>query len=98
MATVLERAPALGGLSRVARRSYRLMADVPTIPLLIVAVLAFVAVFAPLLAPHGKLTPVKPSPEQCQAKFGTASCPYVDNLPPFWFKDGSIDTPLGTDF
>jgi len=74
------------------------MADVPTIPLLIVAVLAFVAVFAPLLAPHGKLTPVKPSPEQCQAKFGTASCPYVDNLPPFWFKDGSIDTPLGTDF
>jgi len=98
MATVLERAPSLGGLSRVARRSYRLVADVPAIPLLIVAALTFVAIFAPVLAPHGKLTPVKPTPEQCQAKFGTPSCPYVDNLPPFWFKGGSIDTPLGTDF
>ena len=98
MATVLERAPSLGGLSRVARRSYRLVADVPTIPLLIVAVLAFVAIFAPLLAPHGKLTPVKPTPEQCQVRFGTPSCPYVDNSPPFWFKGGSLDTPLGTDF
>ena len=61
MATILERAPSIGGFSRVARRSYRLMADVPTIPLLILAVLAFLAVFAPVLAPHGKLTPVTPT-------------------------------------
>ena len=38
------------------------MADVPSIPLLILAILAFVAVFAPVIAPHGKLDPVKPTP------------------------------------
>jgi peptide/nickel transport system permease protein len=26
------------------------------------------------------------------------SCPYVDNVPPFWFTGGTVDTPLGTDF
>jgi len=98
MATILERAPSTGGFSRVARRSYRLVADVPSIPLLIVGVLVFVAVFAPLLAPHSKLTPVKPTPERCQARFGMANCPYIDNVPPFWFRGGTIDTPLGTDF
>ena len=69
MATILERAPSLGGFSRIARRSYRVLADVPTIPLLILGLLAFLAVFAPLLAPHGKLTPVTPTAAQCQAKF-----------------------------
>ena len=98
MATILEQAPAIGGFSRIARRSYRMVADVPTIPVLILGVLAFVAVFAPLLAPHGKLTPVKPTAERCQAKFGMASCPYVDNVPPFWVRGGTLDTPLGTDF
>jgi peptide/nickel transport system permease protein len=98
MATILDRAPSMGGFSRAARRGYRMVADVPTIPLLILGVLAFVAVFAPLLAPHGKLTPVKPTAERCQAKFGMASCPYVDNVPPFWVGGGTLDTPLGTDF
>jgi len=98
MSTILERAPSIGGFSRVARRSYRIVADVPSIPLLMLSVLAFVAVFAPLIAPHSKLTPVKPTPGQCQAKFGMADCPYVDNAPPFWFSGGTFDTPLGTDF
>jgi len=98
MATILERAPSVGGFSRIVRRGYRVLADVPTIPLLILGLLTFLAVFAPLLAPHGKLTPVTPTAERCQAKFGMASCPYVDNVPPFWMSGGSIDTPLGTDF
>jgi peptide/nickel transport system permease protein len=98
MATIPVRATPIGGVSRVARRSYRLLADVPSIPLLILGVLVFVAVFAPLIAPHGRLTPVKPTPEQCQARFRTANCPYVDNAPPFWFSGGTLETPLGTDF
>ena len=98
MATILERAPSAGGFSRIVRRGYRVLADVPTIPLLILGLLTFLAVFAPLLAPHGKLTPVTPTAAQCQAKFGMASCPYVDNMPPFWMRGGSADTPLGTDF
>ena len=98
MATILERAPSVGGFSRVARRSYRIVADVPSIPLLMLGILVFFAVFAGVLAPHAKLVPVKPSAEQCQAKFGTPSCPYVDYVPPFWAKGGTFDTPLGTDF
>jgi peptide/nickel transport system permease protein len=98
MATVLERAPAVGGFSEAARRSYRILRDLPLVPLLIMGTLAFVAVFAPYIAPHSKLTPVKPTAAQCQAKFGMADCPYVDNAPPFWYAGGSWETPLGTDF
>jgi peptide/nickel transport system permease protein len=98
MATILERAPAVGGVSRAARRSYRFLAGAPVVPLSMLGLLAFVAVFAPLLAPHPKLTPVTPTSEQCQAKFGMPSCPYVDNVPPFWMHGGRLDTPLGTDF
>jgi len=98
MATIPVRATPIGDLSRIARRSYRIVAEIPSIPLLMLSVLAFVAVLAPVIAPHGKLDPVKPTPEQCQAKFGMANCPYVDNVPPFWTRGGTFDTPLGTDF
>ena len=98
MATIPVRATPIGNLSRVARRSYRIVAEIPSLPLLMLSILAFVAVFAPVIAPHGKLDPVKPTPEQCQAKFGMANCPYVDNAPPFWSPGGTLDTPLGTDF
>jgi peptide/nickel transport system permease protein len=74
------------------------VAEVPSIPFLILSVLAFVAIFAPVMAPHGKFTPVQPTSEQCQAKFGMADCPYVDNVPPFWATGGTFETPLGTDF
>src|SRR5262249_48856889 len=98
MATVLEHAPGTGVLSRAARRSYRVIHDVPTIPLLILIVLVALALFAPVLAPHAKLDPVKPTAEQCQAKYGTPTCPYVEYAPPFWSREGSAATPLGTDF
>jgi peptide/nickel transport system permease protein len=98
MATIPVRAAPFDGIFRVAQRSYRLVADVPSIPLLILSILTFVAIFAPVLAPHGKLDPVKPTPAQCQAKFGMATCPYIDNVPPFWLRGGTFDTPLGTDF
>ena len=98
MATIPLPATPLGGVARVARRTYRLVADVPSIPLLMLSILVLAAVFAPAIAPHGKLTPVTPTPEQCQAKFGMANCPYVDNVPPFWLAGGTLDTPLGTDF
>jgi peptide/nickel transport system permease protein len=71
--------------------------ELPLVPLLVLAVLVCVAIFAPVLAPHGKLDPVKPTREQCQAKFAIASCPYLDNVPPFWSSAGTLDTPLGTD-
>ena len=98
MATIPVSATSIGAVSRVARRSYRIVAEVPSIPLLMLAVLAFAAVFAPVIAPHGKLDPVKPTRAQCQARFGMADCPYVDNVPPFWARGGNFDTPLGTDF
>lgn len=98
MATIPVRATPIGGISRVARRSYRIVAEIPSIPLLMVAVLAFAAVLAPIAAPHGKLDPVKPTREQCLAKYGAANCPYIDNVPPFWAKGGTLDTPLGTDY
>ena len=98
MATIPIRGTPIGGFSEVARRSYRVVADIPSIPLLMLTVLTLAAVFAPVLAPHGKLTPVKPTPAQCQAKFGMANCPYVDNVPPFWSTGGTFETPLGTDF
>jgi peptide/nickel transport system permease protein len=98
MATIPVRAAPMDGVARVARRSYSIVAELPSIPLLILGLLAFVAVFAPVLAPHSKLDPVKPTPAQCEAKYGMRDCPYVDNVPPFWAKGGSFDTPLGTDF
>src|SRR5262245_53646480 len=98
MATIPVDATYRTNVSRVVRRSYRLVAEVPVIPLAMLALLAFAAIFAPVLAPHDRLDPVKPTAEQCQAKFRMASCPYVDTVPPFWARGGTMDTPLGTDF
>jgi peptide/nickel transport system permease protein len=41
---------------------------------------------------------VTPTSAQCLERYGTASCPYLDELPPFWSEGGSLTTPLGTDF
>jgi ABC-type dipeptide/oligopeptide/nickel transport system permease subunit len=81
---------------RAVRRGFRVLREAPLIPLAILAVLAFVAILAPILAPHSKLDPVKPTREQCQAKYGMPDCPYIDNVPPFWSRGGRVDTPLGT--
>jgi peptide/nickel transport system permease protein len=98
MAAISARATSMGAVSEVARRGYRIVAEVPSIPLLMLSVLVLAAIFAPVIAPHGKFTPVKPTSAQCQEKFGTATCPYVDYVPPFWSSAGTADTPLGTDF
>ena len=98
MATITARTPSRVTVSQAAKRSSRAARELPFIPFLMLAALAFVAVFAPVIAPYGKLDPVKPTREQCLARYGIADCPYVDNVPPFWDHEGSLDTPLGTDF
>jgi peptide/nickel transport system permease protein len=98
MATITGPAPSIAALSHAARRSGRFVLEIPSIPLLIVMLLAVVAIFAPLMAPHDQLDPVKPTREQCLAKYAIPSCPYVDNVPPFWSNAGNVQTPLGTDF
>ena len=98
MATVSARATYIGSVSGAAWRSCRLVAEIPSIPLLMLSILVVFALFAPVIAPHTKLTPVKPTHAQCEAKFGNASCPYIDYVPPFWAHGGTVDTPLGTDF
>ena len=98
MATVTARTLSRTGISRAARRSYGVARQIPLVPVLVLAGLACAAIFAPVIAPHGKLDPVKPTPEQCQARYGMASCPYLDNVPPFWSDTGTLATPLGTDY
>lgn len=79
-------------------RLFSVLRRLPVIPLSILGILAFVAIFADVLAPHSKLDPVKPTSAQCQALYETPSCPYLEDLPPFWSKGGYIAMPLGTDF
>jgi len=81
----------------VARRGAQMLRDAPIIPLLILGLLAAMAVLAPVLAPHNRLDPVKPTREQCLARYSTPDCPYIDNVPPFWSRGGTFETPLGTD-
>jgi peptide/nickel transport system permease protein len=85
-------------LLRAVQRSSGKASAAPFIPLLVLAVLAFVAIFAPVIAPHSHLDPVQPSRAQCLARYGLEECPYLDDVPPFWLADGSLDTPLGTDY
>jgi peptide/nickel transport system permease protein len=85
-------------LPRAVQRSLNVVRAAPVIPLLVLTILGFAAVFAPVLAPHDKLQPVKPTAAQCQARFGFPDCPYVDGVPPFWYAQGNLSTPLGTDY
>jgi ABC-type dipeptide/oligopeptide/nickel transport system permease subunit len=97
MATAFDLAP----VSVETRRRWhalRLVRDLPMVPLMIIATLATLAIFAPEIAPYDKIAPVTPTEAQCMAKFSMPSCPYVDSLPPFWAAGGSLRTPLGTDF
>ncbi|MGH8060098.1 MAG: ABC transporter permease, partial [Candidatus Entotheonellia bacterium] len=98
MAQTSARIPSKAPIWRLARRSADVGQAAPFIPILVLSLLGFAAIFAPVLAPHDKLQPVTPTPEQCQAKFGFPDCPYVDAMPPFWAPGGSLDTPLGTDY
>jgi len=55
--------------------------------LLILSVLVFVAIFAPWIAPHDKLKPVRASSEDCLSWYQITDCPYIDDRPPFWGKE-----------
>jgi peptide/nickel transport system permease protein len=98
MATVLDDVGSLAIKPRRVWRPLQILRQLPTIPLLVFAFLAFAAIFAPVIAPHSALDPVNPTKSQCLEKFSTESCPYVDGLPPFWSAEGSLAAPLGTDF
>jgi len=98
MPTTTARVPSMVILPRAIQRSLDVVRSAPVIPVLILSLLGFAAIFAPVLAPHDKLQPVKPTAEHCLSRFGFAECPYVDGMPPFWYAQGSLDTPLGTDY
>jgi peptide/nickel transport system permease protein len=64
-----------------SRFSFVRSRDFPLVPLLILGIIAFVAVFANLLAPH-------------DPQVGSLSHRF---RPPFWLARGSLEYPLGTD-
>ena len=75
---------------------WRFLQEAPKIPLTILTVLVLLAVFAPWVAPHDKLKPVKLSAEDCIAWFAIEKCPYIDDRPPFWGKEvRTAPNPLG---
>ena len=100
----------LPSLGRGVRLTWNFLREAPTIPTTILGLLVFVAIFAPLLAPHDPLKRVTPSEADCIAAFGVASCPAINERPPVGFTDrlniggvervrtGSWNTPLGTDY
>jgi peptide/nickel transport system permease protein len=98
MSTTTARVPVMVVLPRAVQWGLEVIRAAPVIPVLILTVLGFAAVFAPVLAPHDQLQPVTPTAAQCQARYGFPDCPYVDGMPPFWYAQGSLHTPLGTDY
>ena len=84
MAAITARYPGLAGVSRAARASWSFLREAPSIPVVILGILVFVAVFAPLIAPHDKLQPVTQSPEACLKAYGFEDCPWIADIPPVW--------------
>jgi peptide/nickel transport system permease protein len=74
--TIAERAPG------ITRQGWKLVRELPTLPVAILLLVAVAAIFAPLLAPHDPEISVKP----------------VRVLAPAVWSGGSWQTPLGTDF
>ena len=62
--------------------------EAPLVPLLILAIVILMAIFADFVAPHDPEVSVK----------NDAGRPVESYLPPFWMKGGSLTTPFGTDF
>ena len=81
------------------RASFNFLREAPLIPLFILLTLGVSALFAPVLAPYGKLQSVPVTDEQCKAKYGRAfrSC-YIDDDPPFFMRGSILRTALGTDY
>ncbi len=65
-----------------------ILREAPLLPLLIIIIVVFSAIFADVLAPHDPEISVKDA----------SGRPVASYLPPFWMKGGSLATPLGTDF
>ena len=96
MAILAPEASSRPTVSLVGVYTWRFLREAPKIPLTILTVLVVLAVFAPWIAPHDKLKPVKPSAEDCIAWFGIEKCPYIDDRPPFWGKEvRTVSNPLG---
>jgi len=91
--------PAVVEVSRAVQASYRFAREAPVIPLFILLAMGLAALFAPALAPYGKLESVPVNDEQCRAKYGRSfrSC-YIDDDPPFFMQGSILRTPLGTDY
>lgn len=91
--------PAGVDVSRAVQASYRFAREAPLIPLFILLAMGLAALFAPVLAPYGKLESVPVSDEQCRAKYSRSfrSC-YIDDDPPFFMQGSILRTPLGTDY
>ena len=88
--------PAVVDVSRAVRASYHFAREAPLIPLFILLAMGLAALFAPALAPYGKLESVPVTDEQCQAKYGRSfrSC-YIDDDPPFFMQGSILRTSLG---
>jgi peptide/nickel transport system permease protein len=65
-----------------------ILREAPLLPLLIIIIVVFSAIFADLLAPHDPEVSVKEA----------SGRPVPSYRPPFWMQGGSVATPLGTDF
>jgi peptide/nickel transport system permease protein len=65
-----------------------LLREAPLLPVLIIILVVFSAIFADVLAPHDPEVSVKDA----------SGRPVRSYLPPFWMQGGSLTTPLGTDF
>ena len=91
--------PAVTDVTPAPKRRFNLLRDAPVIPLSILVVLGLAAIFAPILAPYDKLTPVKVTAEECRAKYGRSfpSC-YISDDPPFFMTGSILRTALGTDY
>src|SRR5215471_8939202 len=98
MAIVVDDPASVAITPQRGRRLLPILRELPAVPLLLLALLFFAAIMAPVLAPHSRLEPVTPTAAQCLARYGMEACPYLDDVPPFWMAGGSIATPLGTDF
>jgi len=75
------------------------LGSVPWLPAILLVLLVVGTVFAPQIAPYGKLEPVPVTDDQCMAVYGQAfaGC-YIEDDPPFFMEGSVLGTLLGTDY
>jgi peptide/nickel transport system permease protein len=77
--------PQAPGAVFVPSRAAKVIKDVPLVPVTVLALLVFTALFAGVLAPHDPTIPIS----------GAGAGVFT---PPFWMAGGNMNVPLGTDF